>query len=55
VITRYTRPEMGAIWTDEARMERWRHVEVAAAEELDGPSAADLRRSPPRRSASARS
>jgi adenylosuccinate lyase len=42
VITRYTRPEMGAIWTDEARMERWRHVEVAAAEELDGPSAADL-------------
>jgi adenylosuccinate lyase len=42
VITRYTRPEMGAIWTDEARMERWRHVEVAAAEELDGPTAADL-------------
>jgi adenylosuccinate lyase len=39
VITRYTRPEMGAIWTDEARMERWRQVEVAAAEELEGPTA----------------
>jgi len=35
VIARYTRPEMGAIWTDEARMQRWREVEVAAAEELD--------------------
>jgi adenylosuccinate lyase len=42
VITRYTRPEMGAIWTDDARFERWRQVEVAAAEELDGPKAADL-------------
>jgi adenylosuccinate lyase len=42
VITRYTRPEMGAIWTDEARMERWRQVEVAAAEELEGPTAAEL-------------
>jgi len=38
VITRYTRPEMGAIWTDEARMERWRQVEVAAAQELGPPS-----------------
>ena len=42
VIPRYTRPEMGAIWTDEARMERWREVEVAAAEELDGPAVEDL-------------
>jgi adenylosuccinate lyase len=33
---------MGAIWTDEARMEYWRQVEVAAAAELDGPSAAEL-------------
>jgi adenylosuccinate lyase len=32
---------MGAIWTDEARMERWREVEVAAAEELKGPTAAE--------------
>jgi len=42
VIDRYTRPEMGALWTDEARMEAWRRVEVAACEEMDGPTAADL-------------
>jgi adenylosuccinate lyase len=49
VIARYTRPELGAQWTDEARMETWRRVEVAACEELpallgagDGPSAAEL-------------
>ncbi len=34
MIDRYTRPELGAIWTDEARMETWRRVEVAACEEL---------------------
>jgi adenylosuccinate lyase len=34
VIERYTRPELGAIWTDKARMETWRRVEVAACEEL---------------------
>jgi adenylosuccinate lyase len=50
VIDRYTRPELGAIWTDEARMEAWREVEVAACEELPqllgegkGPTEADLR------------
>jgi adenylosuccinate lyase len=42
VIARYTRPEIGALWTDGARMEFWRVVEVAAAEETDGPSATDL-------------
>ncbi len=42
MIARYTRPEIGALWTDEARMETWRRVEVAAAEELDGPTPADL-------------
>jgi adenylosuccinate lyase len=42
VIDRYTRPEIGALWTDEARMEAWRRVEVAAAEEMDGPTAEDL-------------
>jgi adenylosuccinate lyase len=42
VIDRYTRPELGALWTDEAKMEAWRRVEVAAAEELDGPTADDL-------------
>src|SRR3954467_3170241 len=33
---------MGAVWTDAARMEFWRQVEVAAAEEMDGPTADDL-------------
>jgi adenylosuccinate lyase len=42
VIERYTRPEIGAVWTDEARMTAWRDVEVAAAGALDGPSEADL-------------
>ena len=42
MIGRYTRPELGAIWTDEARMEAWRRVEVAACEEMDGPRGSDL-------------
>ncbi len=42
MIDRYTRPELGSVWTDEARMEAWRAVEVAAAEELEGPSAEEL-------------
>ncbi|HEY3827926.1 MAG TPA: adenylosuccinate lyase [Solirubrobacteraceae bacterium] len=49
MIERYTRPELGAIWTDEARMEAWRRVEVAACEELPrllgagkGPTPAEL-------------
>ena len=42
MIERYTRPEMGALWTDEARMETWRRVEVAACEAMDGPTRAEL-------------
>ncbi|MGC2374184.1 MAG: adenylosuccinate lyase [Solirubrobacteraceae bacterium] len=49
MIARYTRPELGALWTDEARMETWRRVEVAACEELpmllgdgEGPTSAEL-------------
>ena len=42
MIARYTRPELGAIWTDEARMTAWRDVEVAAAEALEGPTADEL-------------
>lgn len=49
MIDRYTRPQLGALWTDEARMESWRAVEVAACEELPallgegaGPSEAEL-------------
>jgi adenylosuccinate lyase len=51
VIARYTRPELGAIWTDQARMDAWRRVELAACEELpallgdgQGPTAAELER-----------
>ena len=42
MIERYTRPVIGAVWTDEARMEAWRRVEVAACEEMDGPAPRDL-------------
>ncbi len=42
MISRYTRPELGAVWTDQARMTAWRDVEVAAAEALDGPTEAEL-------------
>ncbi len=42
MIARYTRPEMGAVWTDAARMEAWRRVEVAACAEMEGPSAEEL-------------
>jgi adenylosuccinate lyase len=42
VIERYTRPQLGALWTDAARMESWRAVEVAACEEMDGPTAEEL-------------
>ena len=49
MIDRYTRPELGRLWTDAARMETWRRVEVAACEELpellgdgDGLAPADL-------------
>src|SRR5918999_2573180 len=30
MIPRYTRPEMGALWSDEARYQRWLDVELAA-------------------------
>jgi len=42
VIARYTRPELGSVWTDEARMQAWRDVEVAACEAMEGPSAEEL-------------
>ncbi|MCK9248134.1 MAG: adenylosuccinate lyase [Solirubrobacteraceae bacterium] len=50
MIPRYTRPEIGAVWTDQAKLESWRQVEVAAAEALTvldgldggGPTADDL-------------
>lgn len=43
MIARYTRPEIGAVWTDEARFGAMRDVEVAAAEALtDGPTEDEL-------------
>jgi len=49
MIPRYTPAELGALWTDEARMEAWRRVEVAACEELpsllgagEGPTPTEL-------------
>ncbi|HTR89547.1 MAG TPA: adenylosuccinate lyase [Solirubrobacteraceae bacterium] len=49
MIPRYTRPELASLWSDEARMESWRKVEVAACMELpmllghDGPTEAELK------------
>jgi adenylosuccinate lyase len=34
MIARYTRPEMGRIWSDQNRFERWLEVELAASEAL---------------------
>ncbi len=34
MIERYTRPEMGALWTDEARFRTWLEVELAVCEAL---------------------
>ncbi|MFM8561097.1 MAG: adenylosuccinate lyase [Solirubrobacterales bacterium] len=42
MIPRYTREEIGSLWTDEARIEAWRRVEVAACEEMDGPTPEEL-------------
>jgi adenylosuccinate lyase len=42
VIPRYTRPELFQIWSDYAHFEAMREVEVAACEEMDGPSEQDL-------------
>ncbi len=36
MIPRYTRPELGRLWSDEARMDAWCRVELAACEELPG-------------------
>ena len=32
MIPRYTRPEMGRIWTDENSFDKWLEVEIATAE-----------------------
>ncbi|HEV3390131.1 MAG TPA: adenylosuccinate lyase [Solirubrobacteraceae bacterium] len=42
MIARYTRPELAEVWSDHARFEAMREVEVAAAEESSGPTASEL-------------
>jgi adenylosuccinate lyase len=42
VIDRYTRAELREIWSDHARFEAMRQVEVAACEEMDGPGPQEL-------------
>jgi adenylosuccinate lyase len=42
LILRYPRPELAKIWSDRARFEAMRQVEVAACEELEGPSEQEL-------------
>ncbi|MGC2703206.1 MAG: lyase family protein, partial [Candidatus Acidiferrales bacterium] len=34
MISRYTRPEMGRVWSEENRSQKWLDVELAAAETL---------------------
>jgi adenylosuccinate lyase len=42
LIARYTRRELGEAWSDHARFDAMRRVEVAACEEMDGPTAGEL-------------
>jgi len=36
LIPRYTRPEMGAVWSDQNKFQQWLEVELAASETLAG-------------------
>jgi adenylosuccinate lyase len=42
LIARYTRRELGDAWSNQARFEAMRQVEVAACEEMEGPSPEEL-------------
>jgi adenylosuccinate lyase len=42
MILRYTRPELAKVWSERARFEAMRKVEVAACEELAGPTEEEL-------------
>ncbi len=42
MIARYTRQALAEIWSDHAHFEAMREVEVAACEEMDGPTAQEL-------------
>ncbi len=43
MISRYTRPQLAEIWSEHSRFEAMRRVEVAACEEMDGPTPEELR------------
>ena len=42
MIARYTRREFAELWSDHARFDAMREVEVAACEEMDGPTSQEL-------------
>ena len=42
MIRRYTRPQLAEIWSEHARFEAMREVEVAASEEFEGPTEEEL-------------
>ena len=42
MIDRYTRAELAEVWSDHARFDAMRQVEVAACEEMNGPTPAEL-------------
>jgi adenylosuccinate lyase len=42
MIPRYTRAELAEVWSEDAHFEAMRQVEVAASEELDGPTGEEL-------------
>src|SRR5947209_4776678 len=42
MIERYTRPQMAKLWSDHARFDAMRQVEVAACQEMDGPTPDEL-------------
>jgi len=42
VIARYTRAELAAVWSEHARFDAMREVEIAACEEMDGPTPEEL-------------
>ena len=42
MIERYTRPELAEVWSEHGHFEAMREVEVAACEELEGPTQHEL-------------
>ena len=49
MISRYTHPDMGRLWSDHKRFETWLQVEIAAAEAWDRSIGDTIRKPPPNR------